>query len=70
MNVTLAYGADGLSVEVPHDAVVVDGAEAPPLQDPAEAIRRALAAPLSGPALADLVGTGGTVAVVLSLIHI
>ena len=64
MKVTLAYGADGLSVDVPDDAVVVNGEEAPPLHDEADAIRRALAAPLSGPPLADLVGKGGTVAVV------
>ena len=64
MLVTLAYGADGLSIDVPDDAVVVNGEEAPPLRDEAEAIRRALAAPLSGPALADLVGKGETVAVV------
>jgi nickel-dependent lactate racemase len=64
VRVTVAYGADGIGVDVPDDAVVVGPREAPALADEAEAVRRALRDPLSGPPLAELVPATGTVAVV------
>ena len=64
MRLTLAYGTDGLTVEVPDDAVVVEPREPVALADETEAVRRSLRSPLSGPPLADLVGPGDRVAVV------
>ena len=42
MRVTLAYGTGGLEVEVPDDAVVVEGREPTALADEGEAVRRSL----------------------------
>ena len=39
MRLTLAYGTDGLEVEVPDDAVVVDGEDPPRLADEDRAVR-------------------------------
>ena len=64
MLVSLAYGSSGLAVEVPDDATVVEPIEQVPLADEAGAVRDALSAPLSGPALAELVGPGDRVVVV------
>ena len=64
MRLTVAYGTTGLVVDVPDDAVVVEPREPPALADQAGAVRHALRHPMSGPALADLVGPDGTVAVV------
>ena len=64
MRLTLAYGTDGLEVEVPDDAVVVDGEDPPRLADEDRAVRAALHHPPSGRPLGDLVGSTGTVAVV------
>ncbi len=64
MRLTLAYGTDGLAVEVPDDAVVVEPKEPIALADEDAALRRSLRSPLSGPPLADLVGPGDRVAVV------
>jgi lactate racemase len=64
VRLTLAYGADGLAVEVPDDAVVVEPREPVALADEAEAVRRSLRSPLSGPPLAELVGPDDQVAVV------
>ncbi len=64
MRVSLAYGYDGLDVEVPDDAVVVEPARPTPLADEADSVRRALAAPLAGRPLGDLVGAGDRVVVV------
>ncbi len=64
MRLTLAYGANGLDIEVPDDATVVEGAEAAALGDEAGAVRRALAAPLAGPPLDRLVPPTGRVVVV------
>ena len=46
MNVTLAYGHDGLRARVPDDAVVVTPTNLPPLADEAAAIAAAVRAPL------------------------
>ncbi len=63
MRVTLAYGTAGLDVEVPDDAVVVEGREPVALADEMGAVRRSLRAPLSGPPLGDLVRGDGKVVV-------
>jgi nickel-dependent lactate racemase len=64
MKVTVAYGTDGIGVEVPDDAVVVGSREPPALADQADAVRRAVRAPRSGLPLAELVPATGPVAVV------
>ncbi|MGH9078627.1 MAG: nickel-dependent lactate racemase [Acidimicrobiales bacterium] len=64
MRVTLAYGTDGLSLEVPDDATVVHGAEVAALEDEGGAVRKALRAPVSGPPLHRLVPATGRVVVV------
>ena len=64
MRLTLAYGRHGLEVEVPDDATVVEPSSPPALADEAGAVRDALRAPLSGPALADLIRPGEQVVVV------
>ena len=64
MRVTLAYGEDGLSVEVPDDSVVVEASGSTPLEDEAGAVRGALHSPLTGPSFDELVGPGQRVAVV------
>ncbi len=64
MRLTLAYGTDGLAVEVPDDAVVVEPDEPPALADEQGAVRHSLRAPLAGPPLADVVGPDDRVVVV------
>jgi nickel-dependent lactate racemase len=64
MRVDLPYGRGTLPVEVPDDAVVVTPADLPGLPDQHAAVVDALAAPWSGPPLAELVGPRDRVAVV------
>ena len=68
MRVDLAYGRLGASVEVPDTAEVVLPLDAPALPDEQAAVRDALARPVAGPPLTDLLGRGpgfsGQVAVV------
>jgi nickel-dependent lactate racemase len=64
MEVELAYGQDGLRVEVPDEAVVVRPRPAAALPDSEGAVRSALRKPLAGPPLASLVRRGARVAVV------
>ncbi len=64
MRVRLPYGRRHLDVEVPDDAVVVEPTDRPGLFDQGRAVSQALAAPVSGPPLAGLVGAGDRVAVV------
>ncbi len=45
MRLTLAYGTDGLEVDVPDDAVVVGPQEPPALADEAGALRRGAGRP-------------------------
>lgn len=65
--VLLEYGDGRMAVEVPDDAVVVRAGETftepPPLDDPVEATRSALANPLASPPLKDLVGRGARVVI-------
>jgi nickel-dependent lactate racemase len=64
VRVDLAYGETGLAVDVPDDAFVVTPTELEALPDEAAAVTMALAAPVSGPPLAESVRPGMTVAVV------
>ncbi len=64
MRVDLAYGRDGLSVEVPDSADVILPVDEPALPDEDAAIRAALARPAAGPALRELVDGTSRVAVV------
>jgi nickel-dependent lactate racemase len=64
VHLTLAYGTDGLGVELPDDAVVVRSKEPAPLEDEWGAVRHSLRRPLTGTAVGDLVASGGSVAVV------
>ena len=64
MRVTLAYGVEGLAVEVPDDAVVVEPREPVALVDEAGAVREALRSPVTGPPLGERVGPDDRVVVV------
>jgi nickel-dependent lactate racemase len=64
VRLTLPYGSDGLAVEVPDDAVVVEPRRTPALADERGAVRSSLRAPRSGPVLADAARRGGKVVVV------
>jgi lactate racemase len=64
VRVTLAYGRDGLAVDVPEDAVVILPTELPGLPDEAGAVGQALAQPQAGPALAQLAARAERVVVV------
>ncbi len=68
MIVTLAYGKQGLDVELPEDlaVTVVEPRFVPGLVWPAEAIREALAAPIGGPTLAEYVAGARRIGVVFS----
>ena len=67
-NVRLLYGKDGLTVSVPASAAVLTGSPAPPLANPHQAVREALARPINAPPLAELVAARGpaTVAITIS----
>ncbi len=54
MRVTLAYGVDGLDVEVPDDAAVIVPTQLRALDDQANCVRRALEAPVAGSPLDEL----------------
>jgi len=67
MKVKLAYGKEGLWVELPHDDVtVVEPRFVPGLPDETGAIRSALREPIGTPPLRDLVKGDDTVAIVFS----
>jgi len=67
MKVKLAYGKEGLWVELPdHNVTVVEPRFVPGLPDEAEAIRSALREPIATLPLRDLVKRGDTAAVVFS----
>ena len=56
MRVQLEYGKTGLEIELPDERVVavLETRDAPPLDDPAAAIRAALLTPTGTPPLAEL----------------
>ncbi len=67
MRVKLAYGKEGLWVELPdRNVTVVEPRYVPGLPDEAEAMRAALRTPLGSPPLRDLVRPDDTVAIVFS----
>src|SRR3954452_14448363 len=61
--VTLAYGRDGLTVELPDDAAVITPVQHPPAPDVTAELRRARREPVSGPPLRERVRPGQTVAI-------
>ncbi len=63
MNITLAYGQTGLTIDLPVSADVLRPRHVPGLPDEAAAIRAALASPIGSPALADRVKPGQRVVV-------
>ena len=67
MKVRLAYGKEGLWIDLPHrNAKVVEPPYARGLSDEAEAMRGALRSPIGSPPLRDVVQSHDTVAVVFS----
>ncbi len=64
MKVHLAYGRDGLDVELPDSAHVLLPERVPTLADPAAAVQAALRQPIASPPLRDLVRPGQTAAIV------
>jgi nickel-dependent lactate racemase len=62
--VRLPYGTEGLDVEVPDSATVVDPHDLPALADESAAVTAALNSPASGPALEALVGNRRRIVVV------
>jgi nickel-dependent lactate racemase len=64
MKVRLAYGEEGLDVELPDDrTTVVQPVYAQPAPDPTAALRTAMREPVAGPPLRDLAKPGQTVAI-------
>jgi nickel-dependent lactate racemase len=61
--VTLAYGAEGLEIDVPEDATVVRPAHHSAVTDETEAVRAALDRPVEGLPLRHLVPEGARVAI-------
>jgi len=61
----IEYGVDEWEVEVPEDAVVIEGPSTvmDPVLDPAEACREAIASPLGMPRLGELAGEGSKVCI-------
>jgi nickel-dependent lactate racemase len=68
MHITLAYGKDGLPLELDDalDVTVVEPAFVPALPEPRSAVRAALEAPVGSPPLRELVRPGMRVGVVFS----
>ena len=66
MRVKLAYGRDGIGVEVPEQAVVVEPLFVAGLADEAAGLRAALRSPIGAPPLREMVSAEDTVAVVFS----
>jgi lactate racemase len=61
--VTLAYGREGLTVDLPVDAAVITPVHHPAAPDVTAALRRALREPVAGPPLRDRARPGQTVAI-------
>ena len=66
MKVHLSYGSDGLDVELPDHADVIEPVETPALADARAALREAIARPIQSRPLAELVGPDDHVAIVFS----
>jgi nickel-dependent lactate racemase len=65
MRVNLAYGKQGLEVDLPDQATVVEPAFLPGLADEADALRQALRAPIGRAPIARLVGPEDTIGIVV-----
>lgn len=63
MHVRLAYGDDGLLVDLPDDATVIEPVWRPGVADVDAALRQALTSPVDGPPLREVVHPGQTVAI-------
>ena len=63
MQITLDYGTDGLTVDLPDDCTVVRPDESRPLSDPGAALLEALRRPVAGAALAELARPGQRVVI-------
>jgi len=61
--VRLAYGSEGLAIDIPVDATVVTPAHQPAVPDEIAAVRAALERPVAGRPLRDLVPRGSRVAI-------
>ena len=66
MNVHLAYGEQGLDVELPDGAELLAPQQVPGLPDPERTVAEAIEWPLGAPPLAGSVRSGDTVAIVVS----
>src|SRR5271165_1160135 len=66
MRLTLAYGREGLAIDLPDDALVIEPADAPPLPDERAAFTSALRAPIEAPPLRELIGSRDRIAIVTS----
>lgn len=66
MRIKLAYGREGLWIDVPDQANVIEPLFVPGLEDEAASIRAALRSPIGTPALAQLAGPQDSVAIVFS----
>ncbi len=66
MKVHLAYGEEGLDIELPDSAVVLEPENVPGLADPEQAVAAAIERPIGAPPLRDLVQPGHRVAIVVS----
>ena len=66
MRVKLAYGRDGLNVDVPESALVIEAADPPAFPDEAAAFRSAVREPRGAPALRELVASTDRVVIVTS----
>jgi lactate racemase len=65
MRVPLAYGANGIEVELPDERVtIIEPVELTGLQDEAAALRQALDEPIASAPLADLISPSGEVVVI------
>ncbi len=66
MKLQLPYGERGIEAELPNDATVLIPERVPALDDPAEAVRRAIEEPIGSPALRRVGGPGAKAAIVVS----
>lgn len=54
-SITLLYGKDGMPLRIPAGATILTGRHVPAVQDPAAAVRAALASPIGSPPLSELI---------------
>jgi nickel-dependent lactate racemase len=66
LRTTLLYGKEGLSIQVPDDAVIVEPKHQPGVSDEKEAVMAALRQPIGAPALRTMVRETDRIAIVIS----